>query len=246
MENIFGLIEEEKSVCVFFLTKCPFTVIQKHIICDKLNNTSTCLWAALLLWCFPQTSWRKSELAAFIPSPHIKVAPIWRKKVIWGFYFFFVFHFQHLVWHSPLMQTECQPPVATQLMGIPHSASTVLGSSSEERPPCPSWPWLSNVQRKNIKILLRFTIRDKMIVRCTCPVPRCTQLQIHWEGWHVLHSVPDSWPSGVVIRSGRREVLWLCNLQGPEGDAKTVLESSREWNVLAKFSQHTCKSCQMR
>lgn len=44
--------------------------------------------------------------------------------------------------HLPLMQTECHPPAATQLMGIPQRASTTRGSSSEVRPPWPSWPWL--------------------------------------------------------------------------------------------------------
>ncbi|KAF3854634.1 hypothetical protein F7725_022689 [Dissostichus mawsoni] len=41
--------------------------------------------------------------------------------------------------------TECQPPVATQLMGIPQRASTALGSSSGVRPPCPSLPAKSQV-----------------------------------------------------------------------------------------------------
>lgn len=65
----------------------------------------------------------------------------------------------------------------------------------------------------------------------TCPIPRCTQLQLHWEGWHALHPVPDSWLSDGGIRSGRREVWGICNPQGPVADSEGVLWRSKNCTV---------------
>lgn len=52
------------------------TALYWFVYVEKKQNKHTCLWATLLLLWFSETSRRKSKLATFIPSPHIKVTPI--------------------------------------------------------------------------------------------------------------------------------------------------------------------------
>lgn len=74
----------------------------------------------------------------FHSSPTHKGHPHLKKGLFCGFFPLKLRVSLQISWdrfHLPLMQIECQPPVATQLMGIPQSASTALGSSSEVRSP---------------------------------------------------------------------------------------------------------------
>lgn len=89
------------------------------------------------------------------------------------------------------MQTECQLPVATQLMGIPQSASTALGSSSGVRAPCPNWPWLLNYHTHT------FYIKGQLLL----PFPK------NPEGW--VWGVPAQSP-GVHSSWGTEEHSVLC------------------------------------
>uniref|UniRef100_A0A3Q3KBC3 Fibronectin type-III domain-containing protein n=1 Tax=Monopterus albus TaxID=43700 RepID=A0A3Q3KBC3_MONAL len=64
-----------------------YCISQTVCICSR--NRQTCLFATLLLLllCCPQTSRWKSELATFIPAPHVKVTPICGEKVTGGCFF---------------------------------------------------------------------------------------------------------------------------------------------------------------